>query len=383
MKLSTNQRTLYLLSAALLTLTLIIVGVWVWNAPDVKTETETEVLVTPTPHQPITVPEVIIENDAQVSAPVGETVRTVVYYQDNYGYLVPVTKTIAQEPGIAKATLNLMVQSAYNDMEAARLGLRTVLPEGTQIDLDVLSNSTARVDLSDQVLSVRDAEAESNMVSAVVQTLTEFPTIDKVEFLIGGKKRDKLPYGTDVSGTFERGAINFESSATDMPPQSDDESSDIARITHPADMRTVQLYFPGETSSLIVPVTRMVYGPGDLNTAVLELAKGPGALSPLDNALPLGCGLIGVNMANGIATINFTKEFINIAEDSDGGRAALRALMLTCGKFDGVKGVEIQVEGVPYDPGVSTMATPTFVNDATALTQEYVRTQTASIIEVD
>ena len=45
---------------------------------------------------------------------------TVVYYQDNSGYLVPVMRSIPETDGIAKATLSLMVQSPYNDMEAAR-----------------------------------------------------------------------------------------------------------------------------------------------------------------------------------------------------------------------------------------------------------------------
>ena len=68
---------------------------------------------------------------AQTPAPAkGKTMSTVVYYQDNYGYLVPVMCNVAQQDGVAKATLSLMVKSSENDMNAARLGLRTVLPEG-------------------------------------------------------------------------------------------------------------------------------------------------------------------------------------------------------------------------------------------------------------
>ena len=89
------------------------------------------------------------------------------------------TRTIPAEEGVAKATLSLMVSSAYNDMEAARLGLRTVLPEGTDIDLDVV-DGTARIDLGEQVLQMADARPRANMVSAVVQTLTEFPTVERV-----------------------------------------------------------------------------------------------------------------------------------------------------------------------------------------------------------
>ena len=61
---------------------------------------------------------------------------SVVYYQDNNGYLVPVMREMPLQDGIARATLAMMVSSPHNDMEAARLGLRTVMPEGTDIDLD-------------------------------------------------------------------------------------------------------------------------------------------------------------------------------------------------------------------------------------------------------
>ena len=84
------------------------------------------------------------------------------------------------------------------------------------------------------------------MVSAVVQTLTEFPTVERVEFLVGGKKRDRLTFGTEISGTFERGQLNLESL---------NAAADVAA------MGAISLYFPGEGGNLIVPVTRMVYGP--------------------------------------------------------------------------------------------------------------------------
>ena len=94
--------------------------------------------------------------------------------------------TVPMEDGIAKATLNRMVKSSENDMAAARLGLRTVLPEGTTIDLDI-AGGKARIDLSEEALNLSDAAAEANMVSAIVQALTEFDTVEEVEFLIGGR----------------------------------------------------------------------------------------------------------------------------------------------------------------------------------------------------
>jgi len=361
MNFSGNQRRAYVLGVVVLALTVVLCAAWgIWRSSQ-STGGAPAATYTPGP-EPSEQPDI---EETATPGPKG-TVRTTVYFQDNYGYLVPVTRTLPEEEGIAKATLNLMVKSAYNDMEAARLGLRTVLPEDTSIDLDIRKDGTAHIDLGRPVLNMADAAQEANMVAAVVQTLTEFPTVKQVTFTVGGQKVEKLAHGTEIGKPFERGVLNLESAAEGMPVDQ---------------AKTIQLYFPGENSALLVPVTRMVFGNSDIETAMLELAKGPSAQSPLEGALPPGCGLIGVTVNNGVATINFTSDFIKIAENSDGGRAALRALVLTARQFEGVKEVKLQVDGQPYDPGQQTLAIPTFVNDASAVAEETIRTQSEAILE--
>lgn len=302
------------------------------------------------------------ENMPQESAEM-QTMSTVVYYQDNYGYLVPVAKEIPLEDGIAKATLGLMVKSLYNDMEAARLGLRTVLPEGTQMELDI-ANGVASIDLSEEAAHIADAQSESAMVGAIVQTLTEFDTVNAVRITIAGQKMEKLPNGTYIGGELRRSSINMESSS--LPAQ---ETS------------SVTLYFPSGEGSLLVPVTRRVFGNADIDTAVLELVKGPRASGQLENALPEDVGLIGVKVVDNVAIINFTGEFMKIVEATDGGRMAIRALMLTCASFEGIEGVKVLVDGEDYDPGIDTMAMPTFINDYEAVLSHSIATQAAAVFE--
>lgn len=372
MKFFSDQRRLYTLAGVLLVLTVALWVTWgLWqrpaepaDAPGATPPAETAAPAnTPGPGETAS-PE---STDLPTSAGEGNTVSTIVYYQDNNGYLVPVMKKIPNEPGIAKATLSMMVQSPANDMEAARLGLRTIFPEGTNIDLDI-SDKVARIDLSGEIANLPDAESELNMVSAVVQTLTEFPTVETVRFLVDGQKADALVHGTSIAGDFTRGILNLESASSGITP---DEA------------QTVTLYFPGDANSIVVPVTRMVYGTPDINTAVLEFAKGPSESSPLDDALPSGTGLISVTHEGDKVTVNFTKEFINLAEQTDGGRLALRALVLTCSQFDDVKSVEVQVEGEPYDTGLNTLSIPTFANEADAVIDQFLQTQSAAIFEID
>lgn len=367
MKFTENQRRIYLLALALLIAAIVLVCAWLlWGgrgeAPDGGgvPELPTQNL---DPEPSSAPPGEMTSAEANPSA-VAQKVSTIVYYQDNDGYLVPVMCNVPLEDGIAKATLNLMVQSTGNDMQAARLGLRTVLPENTTIELDI-SGGLARIDLSEEVLSLADAAQETNMVNAVVQTLTEFDTVTEVEFLIGGQKLEKLPHGTDISGRFTRRDINIETMET---------------VQGLSETKPVTLYFPSDSAAVVVPVTRMVWSNPDINTAVLELAKGPGDSGSLENALPDGCGLIDVKVENGVAKVNFTKEFADLALNSDGGRMAVKALVLTCTQFEGVESVEIYVEGEKFDPGKGTLDVPTFANVADTIVYDYIQTQAAMIL---
>ena len=374
MNFTENQRKKYLLAIALLIVAIALACAWaLWQKPSEEAP-GVQVTPTPTPTQTAAAEPSVTpppQEDAATSAGTdagaqsAKKVSTIVYYQDNDGYLVPVMCNVPLEDGIAKATLNLMVRNPGNDMQAARLGLRTILPENTTIDLDI-ANGLARIDLSKEVLGLSDAAAEVNMIDAIVSTLTEFDTVKEVEFLIDGQKLEKLTHGTDISKRFTRGDINPEAAEG---------------VTTTADAKPVTLYFPSEAGTVVVPVTRMVYSNPDINTAVLELAKGPSAMSDLESVLPAGCGLIDVKVENGVAKLNFTKELVDLALNSDGGRMALKALVLTCTQFDGIDTVEVYIEGEKFDPGEGTLSIPTFANVADTIIYDYIQTQSAMIID--
>ena len=371
MNISGNQRRMYWMALALLIAAIALGCTWsLWQRP---ADSASSPAATPEPTgtvrpsaSPFPGTDAAASAAAQKDEDGAQKVSTIVYYQDDYGYLVPVMCSVPMEDGIAKATLKLMVQSAGNDMQAARLGLRTVLPENTTIDLDI-SNGLARIDLSKEVLNMADAAAETNMIEAIVQALTEFESVDRVEFLIGGQKREKLTHGTSVSGTFTRGDINLESDPTVS-------LSAAAPVT---------LYFPADSGAVIVPVTRMVRAGADVNTAVMELTKGPSGSGMLESVVPAGCGLIGVNVENGVAKLNFTGEFVNLVQNSDGGRMALKALVLTCTQFEGIDAVEIYVDGEHYDASAGELGVPSFMNVADSIVYDYIQTQSAMLFDFE
>lgn len=297
----------------------------------------------------------------QVSAdPAVEMRSTVCWYEDGDGYLVPVTRQIPAQDGVARATLALMVASGENDLAAARMGLSTIIPEGTTFDLDI-SDGKARVDMSKEALNCASAAQELLMVQGTAAALCCFDTVEEVSFLFDGQKRSQLTHGTDVSGVFTMGGVNLESVTTMATSSYADQ---------------VQLYFPSASGRVLVPVTRTVFSTADLPTAILELAKGPRSDSGLERPLPESCGVRSVKVKDGTATIDFSRDFMKVLDAGDDGRQAVRAIQFTASQFPGVKKVEITVEGEAFKPDPET--TETFLNDA-----REVMTQYPGVIELD
>jgi len=318
-------------------------------------ETQTEMVYQETPL-------VSTETSAGTAADV-DMQSVICWYEDGDGYLVPVTRQIPQQDGIARATLSLMVASSENDLAAARMGLRTVIPEGVTFDLDI-SGGKARVDMSKEALNCSSAEDELLMVHGTAAALCSFDTVQEVSFLFDGQKRSQLTHGTDVSGVFNQNNVNVES------------VDSVATMAASDYADQVQLYFPSASGRMLVPVTRTVFSPVDLPTAILELAKGPRSDSGLEMPVPKGCGIRSVKVKDGVATIDFSKEFAEITGHDDGGQMALRAVVYTASQFPGVKKVEVLVEGQPFrtEPETAT----TFVNQA-----EDVMAQYPGVIEID
>ena len=289
-----------------------------------------------------------------------EMISTVCWYEDGDGYLVPVTRQIPMQDGIAKATLSLMVQSSENDLAAARMGLTNVIPEGVSFDIDI-ADGKARVDMSAEALNCASAEEELLMVQGAAAALCGFDTVEEVSFLFDGQKRSKLTHGTDVSGVFNGDMVNVESVMT------------MAGSSH---AEQVQLYFPSASGRMLVPVTRTVFSPADLPTAILELAKGPKSDSGLECPLPGDCGVKSVSIRNGVATIDFTSEFARIAGQSDGGHQAMQAIVFTASQFPGVKQVNVLVEGKAYQ--TEPEAASTWVNAAEDVMAWY-----PGVVEID
>lgn len=272
--------------------------------------------------------------------------NTILYLEDDNGYVVPVMKQIPWVEGIGAATVSQLIANPDTDAEMEYLGLNPILEEGTEVSLSI-KDGVATLKLSEGAIAAENAVDELNKVVAVVNTLTEFQTIDSVVIQQAGAE-EELPCGTVISQPFG----TFDLNVTTTLSQDDQENAS-----------RLMLYFPNEAGTAIVPVTTYVGGQADAFAAMSELVKGPGE-GGLKSLFPVDTALLGVDVDDeGIASVDFSKEFSSISDDAQKEKALLRCIMLTMMQFDNIEEVRILVEGKEYNGAAeATMAYPDYIN---------------------
>ena len=115
--------------------------------------------------------------------------RTVLYYKDDDGFIVPVMKLIPWEEGIGRAAIGNLVDTAENRAEARSRGLNATIPDGVEYTLRI-RDGVATIDIS-SLSAFADEASERAMVTSIVNSLAEFPTIDAVTITLNGEKVTK------------------------------------------------------------------------------------------------------------------------------------------------------------------------------------------------
>jgi germination protein M len=266
--------------------------------------------------------------------------ETVFYLPDGARQvLVPVRVGIPWEEGIAKVAVRSLIEGNV-PLELQNLGLSPLLPSETVILGLSIRDGLARIDFSAGVLKF-DPAHERQIVYGLVYTLSEFPTISKVEILVEGKKAE-TGNGLMQKGPFDRSAgmsLEVADSVTDVEK--------ALRIT---------LYYllPLGEQVYYVPVTRVIADNDDVIRATAEeLLRGPAPGSPLFTAIPRGISLQDISIEGSKLTLFLAGDF-----GVSGGQLAadriLRQLALTFTEIPGIAEVELIINGqLPqWPPGV-------------------------------
>lgn len=131
----------------------------------------------------------------------GEKTDIVLYFGDKDGALAAEKRTIPRTQGIARATLQELIQGP-----SAGSGLAPTLPPGTSLNSIKIQDGTATADFSQELKSGHKGGSTGEMLTvySIVNTLTQFPTIQKVQILVDGQKLETLAGHLDLSKPLER-----------------------------------------------------------------------------------------------------------------------------------------------------------------------------------
>lgn len=272
--------------------------------------------------------EEVIETAAEPQEEVKMT-NIMAYFEDEYGFVVPVNTKIPWEEGIAKATLRSMVAGSETEKRIAQSGLHGVIPEGTEIRGMSIKDGLCRVDFSKNILNTSSLEQEENMISAITYALTEFPTIDRVELLVEGQALSSLPNGYAINKGFERENINLYG------------SEDGVNYT---------VYFKAPDTEVMghyVPLTFSATKVGNPVQFVVEkLFEGPPADTILSNNIPIGINLRDVKVVGDKAVINLGVEAVKLSEQDF---RDMSSIVVLCLEQYGIGDVEFNIEGLTFE----------------------------------
>lgn len=143
-------------------------------------------------------------NKEQSSPPekvAAETVSIVVYHTTKDAiHLVPEVHVVPKTAHPAQDALELLQNEPQNR------DLVKVLPEGVKSRGVTVKDHVAYADFNDKLIknNVGGSATEVLIVGAIVNTLTEFPEIHKVQILVEGKKVDTLSGHMDVGEPLSR-----------------------------------------------------------------------------------------------------------------------------------------------------------------------------------
>lgn len=146
--------------------------------------------------------EIIVETptleDTVKTEEIGETKKVFCYFATSDDKkLVPVEKEISKVEGIARETIETLLEGPTSDNS-----LMSAIPLGTNLlDINVKDNKLCIVDFSKDLISGLSGgeESEKLAVYSIVNTLCQFNSVDSVEIRVDGQKMDTLLGHVDLT----------------------------------------------------------------------------------------------------------------------------------------------------------------------------------------
>lgn len=286
----------------------------------------------PAPNMDLTPDTAVNSGMGEEKAPQVETVSLTLHYITDEGYVLPVSERIEKQDGIARACLMRLIASDDTANELRSQGLNAPIPSGTQIALSI-DGGEAQVNLSGMG-ALESGESEQAIYTAIVNTLTQFPSVQVVTITLDGADGEN-ENGSIPPKKAGQYALNPENSAIETGAD--------------GELSALTLYFPNESASLFVPITRYVGGKAGLVTAISQLAAGT-ALSGLRSCFPENTLILGAAIENGILSVNCSSDFKKVSDTSGLYSLCMQSVLLTARAFGSVDEIRFLVNGAAFAP---------------------------------
>lgn len=259
--------------------------------------------------------------------------KTVLYFKDKQGLLVPVMRKIPWEEGIGKLTLRNMIDSPELRDSLSSTGLSPIIPAGTAIRGMAIDDETGlcKVDFTKEVLNYETEKDEENLIRGVVYTLTEFQAIDEVQILVDGEILPTLKHGFEISNPIKRENINL---AGDLDGQ----------------RSKVVVYYKGnnfeENFEYFVPVTIPTLAPvPNIYTALETLFDGAPLEFSLSSDIPQGTSFHGVDIKDKVAYVDISFEHDDPPNETQVLNNMAKNIGLTLSEFEQIEKVQLLIDG--------------------------------------
>ncbi|MTI81714.1 MAG: GerMN domain-containing protein [Firmicutes bacterium] len=180
----------------IVTLLLILASISACGGSD--NDEEASVTITPVDNQANEEPtpeDVVMLDDAIEKYPV------VLYFANDQGFLVAQQREVPKVDGIARMTMQELVKGPEGSA-----GLLPTLPPGTSLKDINIRDGLCTVDLSQEFKENHSGGSSTELLSvySIVNTLTQFPTVEKVQIWVNGQQIDTLAGHVDVSTPLSR-----------------------------------------------------------------------------------------------------------------------------------------------------------------------------------
>ncbi len=285
-----------------------------------------------------------------------QTVKLTIYFFDENENVVPLTMEIPKVEGIGQEVLKYMTAGGPGETMLP-IGFKTILPEGTNFTMNIKpEEKLAIVDFSKEFLSYKadSPEVEKKILEAITWSLTEFPTVEKVEIRVNGYTLEVMPvWNTPIIGPISRiDGINLELAS----------NIQIGQTTF------VTLYFnkTTEKNDYLVPITRMIPKTDNIAKATLEqLIIGPKSGTGLSSPILPTTKVLSVEVSNQLLVADFDEDILGFNQELS--QDVIDMIVWSLAENTEIPAIKLKVKGestlLPEDLA-KPINKPVFINSA-------------------